>query len=180
MEAIDFSIRNPYLIRRKPYTRVKSESSADIDLSSPIKVFATKTCITTEGGKETIEILSSDDERMSDDEDALGSGDHSIKVVDAPSIPVPTRWLDPNIVSRVVEERTKITTQFIADRVEYISELPPVWPIFRQPTAVVLDISDAKFDIVDKKGKRLRVDALIRDKVSVSLLPRRTLIPTSL
>jgi hypothetical protein len=145
-------------------------------------VFTTRTHITTEGGRETIEIISSDDERMSDedalgsaDEDALGSGD---KVANTPLIPVPTYWLDPNIVSRVAEEHIKITTQFSADRVEYLSELPLVWPIFRQPTAVVLDLSDPKFNIVDKKGKRLCVDTLIRDNVSIPLLQCHTLIAT--
>ena len=98
----------------------------------------------------------------------MSDGDEDAEVVKEKSapVPIPTSWLHPDIVSHVVEERVKVTAHFTAERVEYLSEIPPIWPIFKVPTAVVLDLRDPKFNIV-VRDKLLTPDALIKNKVGL-------------
>ncbi|KAL0948752.1 hypothetical protein HGRIS_008885 [Hohenbuehelia grisea] len=79
-------------------------------------------------------------------------------------IPSTTVWMDPGLASDVCEESTKITREVTVDRVEYLSEIPSVWPVFRTKTAVVVDLRDSKFDFRDKHGDLLSADALIKNK----------------
>ena len=126
-----------------------------------------RTRTTIHNHQEVLEIFSSDEEEMSG-----GQGGAEIEMGDSESIefdhpsPIPTNWPHSDIVSRVVEEHVKVTTHFTAERVEYISEIPAIWPIFKVPTAVVLDLRDPKFHVV-VNGKALSPDALIKNKVSL-------------
>jgi len=52
------------------------------------------------------------------------------------------------------------------ERVEYLNDLPSYWPIPEVYVAYVLDLSDPKFNIKDKDGNLIPVDALISDKAS--------------
>jgi hypothetical protein len=85
-----------------------------------------------------------------------------------------TLWLDDGLVSRMSNKPCKVTRQRPVERVEYLNDIPSYWPIPEVYVAYVLDLSDPKFDIKDKDGKLLPVDALICDKVSKL---GRTLIP---
>ena len=82
----------------------------------------------------------------------------------------PSDWLDDNISSTVKQGPIKITRQCTADATEYISELPSYWPVPPNPRAYVVDLSDPKFDVYDKNGRLMTVDALIKNAVSSHLL----------
>ncbi|KAF7353417.1 hypothetical protein MSAN_01530800 [Mycena sanguinolenta] len=85
----------------------------------------------------------------------------------APSPELPksdTRWLDDQLSSRVHIGKFKVTAEVTVDRVEYLTELPSLYPIPETPTAFVIDLQDAKFDIMKKKGDLCTPDALIKNK----------------
>ena len=52
------------------------------------------------------------------------------------------------------------------ERVEYLKDIPSYWPIPEDLVAYVLDLSDPKFEVKNKDGELLPVDALICDKAS--------------
>jgi len=53
------------------------------------------------------------------------------------------------------------------DAVEYISDLPSYWPVPRNTKrAYVVDLSDPKYNVYDKNGRLMTVDALIKNAVS--------------
>jgi hypothetical protein len=78
-------------------------------------------------------------------------------------------WLDEHVSSTVKHGPIKITRQCTVDAVEYISDLPSYWPVPQNKRAYVLDLSDPKFDVYDKNGKLMTVDALIKNAVSSHL-----------
>lgn len=78
-----------------------------------------------------------------------------------------TEWCDDKIKSRVISCDTQITTKLTVQRVEYLTEIPWVWPIPRIPTAFLLDLRDPKFNIMNKDGSLYRPDALIKNKVCI-------------
>ena len=82
----------------------------------------------------------------------------------------PSDWLDDNISSTVKRGPIKITRQCTVDAMEYISVLPSYWPVPRNPQAYVVDLSDPKFDVYDKNGRLMTVDALIKNAVSSHFL----------
>ncbi|KAF7371564.1 hypothetical protein MVEN_00011700 [Mycena venus] len=47
------------------------------------------------------------------------------------------------------------------EQIEYLSELPTLWPVPRVRTAFVLDLSDPKFNILDENGSFIPVDVLV-------------------
>jgi hypothetical protein len=139
-------------------------------------------------GVEVLEIFSSDDEDMVLASDVEGFSAKGVKSefghqvsengLGSSSSAV-TDWWDPNVRSRVVEKRTRVTRQFTAERLEYLTEIPSVWPVPRVATAYILDLRDPKFDVV-LGGKVLRPDALIKNKVRLihpEYLPGGQLIP---
>jgi hypothetical protein len=78
-----------------------------------------------------------------------------------------TLWLDEGLTSHHVSNKPcKVTRQRSVERVEYLNDLPSYWPIPEVYVAYVLDLSDPKFDIKNKDGDLLPVDALICDKAS--------------
>jgi hypothetical protein len=77
-----------------------------------------------------------------------------------------SNWLDDGISSTVKQGPIKITRQCTVNAVEYISDLPSYWPVPRNKRAYVVDLSDPKFNIYDKNGRLMTVDALIKNAVS--------------
>ena len=117
------------------------------------------------------------DLKMDSDDDSDDSDDREKSVYtssdsrrDCDDSEAPSNWLNDNISSTVKEGPIKIMRQCTVDAVEYISELPSYWPVPRNPRAYVLDLSDPKFDIYDKSGRLMTVDALIKNAVSSPFL----------
>ncbi|KAJ6559005.1 hypothetical protein B0H10DRAFT_2120100 [Mycena sp. CBHHK59/15] len=74
-----------------------------------------------------------------------------------------TLWQDP-ITSYVRVGNFNITKKVKVSRIEYISELASVYPVFLEPTAIVVGLSHPKFDLEHPQTKRLyAVDHLIRN-----------------
>ena len=115
----------------------------------------------------------------SDDDDhaamEANSSDSDVAMSDIEFESPKTLWLDDGLVSRVSNKPCKVTRQRSVARVEYLNDLPSYWPIPEVNVAYILDLSDPKFDIKDKDGKLLPVDALICNKVRIIRLP--ALIP---
>jgi hypothetical protein len=82
-----------------------------------------------------------------------------------------TIWEDSDITSWVLEQPFNVTKEFQVERVEYLREIPSVWPIPQRPTAFILDLSAPKFQLYDKDGVLYRVDALIKNKQYFTLPP---------
>jgi hypothetical protein len=73
-----------------------------------------------------------------------------------------TLWQD-EITSFVRTGRFSVTRKVKVQRIEYLSELPSVWPIPRVPTAFVIDLSDEKHHIIDEDiGDPKPIDCVIR------------------
>ena len=69
--------------------------------------------------------------------------------------------------SRVSIGELQVTAEVIVQRVEYLTDLPSLYPIPETPTAFVVDLQDPKFNIF-KKGALCTPDALIKNKVRVN------------
>ncbi|KAJ6578307.1 hypothetical protein B0H19DRAFT_1371192 [Mycena capillaripes] len=51
-----------------------------------------------------------------------------------------------------------------SDRIEYLTEVPSISGMFRTPTAVVIEFSDPKFNIIDPRvGEVMTLDSLVGD-----------------
>ena len=100
------------------------------------------------------------DETMSDSASDLDS-DSELKASS-------TTWLDKDISSMVKRGPFQVTRQCTVDVIEYLSALPTYWPVPRDNRAYLIDLSDPKYDIKDKNGKLLPVDALIKNSVRSS------------
>jgi len=109
---------------------------------------------------EVLEILDSDEEMDVDGEDNGGYISDGDGIA---SMPLQMDWQDDDMTSRIVCEKTKLTRQLEVERIEYLTEIPSIWPVPRVATAYVLDLRDAKFH-VSEKGKILTADALIKNK----------------
>lgn len=158
-----------------PLTAIKAEVNEDniIDLITPPGSpnskhrripSAVRTKTIHHNGDKVLEILDSDD-KMDIDGDTGSTGVVDMVDVQVPSMPPATDWQDPTIESQVVSERTKLTRQLEVERIEYLSELPSVWPIPTVPTVYVVNLRDPKFHIVEN-NKVLTADGLIKNKVS--------------
>ncbi|KAJ6518252.1 hypothetical protein C8R47DRAFT_1031643 [Mycena vitilis] len=183
VEAFDASVSI------RPDSRVKSEGSI-VDLSSDpssppphLSRAPVRTRQILDNDVDVIEILSSDDELEvevslrpsgassdppsasdydapskdsdSDDDDIEGSAVETLST---------TEWFDPDIIARAIDGLAHINRQTKVQRVEYLNSIPSYFPVFREPTAVILDLRDPKFDFYDDDGELLRADALILDK----------------
>ena len=78
----------------------------------------------------------------------------------------PSIWLDSDIESTVKTGHFQLTRQRYVDVLEFLTDLPSYWPIPRDRRAYIIDLSDPKYDITDKNGKLLTVNALIKNAVS--------------
>lgn len=81
-----------------------------------------------------------------------------------------TVWTDSNITSHRIDEVLQVTSGLQVDRVEYLSEIPNVWPVPQVSTAFIVDLRDSKFLQVRKSSTDsalapLRPDSLIKNKV---------------
>jgi hypothetical protein len=76
-----------------------------------------------------------------------------------------TDWCNPNITSWVLVGKTQIMTKLCIQCIEYLTEIPSVWPIPRVLTTFILDLHDPKYGIADTPGKLYQPDALIKNKV---------------
>ncbi|KJA15424.1 hypothetical protein HYPSUDRAFT_80527 [Hypholoma sublateritium FD-334 SS-4] len=75
-----------------------------------------------------------------------------------------TAWEDSEVTSYVIEKTFAVAKGFLVERVEYLNQLPALWPIPEQPTAFILDLRDPKYNLYDKDGDLYRVDALVKNK----------------
>ncbi|KAJ7698207.1 hypothetical protein B0H16DRAFT_1903439 [Mycena metata] len=151
-----------------------------------------KTRIRTEGTREVVEILSDSDEASdSEDFEVRGHGPRVSSPLPPSDIPTEssdmvsdldaesssdeldiepelmqseTRWLDPEISSRVRVGEFRVTMDVTVQRVEYLTGFPSLYPIPSTPTAFVIDAQDPRFDITKKGGGLHTVDALIKNK----------------
>ena len=116
--------------------------------------------------------MDSDEEQLSfyDREISGSSSTHSSSDsevdCDASDPGLASNWLDDKISSTVKPGPIKINRQCTVDVVEYISDLPSYWPVPRNKRAYVVDLSNPKFNVYDKNGKLMTVDALIKNAVS--------------
>ncbi|KAF8161444.1 hypothetical protein B0H34DRAFT_840756 [Crassisporium funariophilum] len=129
------------------------------DEMEPVKVSAliedTGMSSDTMIGDVDMEMDSNDNETDSSvsDSDSESDGDE----------PSSSHWLDENILSAAKQGPFKITRQCTVEVVESLSELPSYWPVPREKRAYVLDLSDPKFNLYEKNGKLMTVDALIKN-----------------
>ncbi|KAJ7719563.1 hypothetical protein B0H16DRAFT_1795087 [Mycena metata] len=75
-----------------------------------------------------------------------------------------TEWYNPDIISRVIIGPAEINRQNKVGRVEYLTEIPSYFPVFREPTAIVIDMRHEKFNFYDTDGVLLEPDTLILDQ----------------
>lgn len=101
-------------------------------------------------------------DKMSDKTDSSSSDSDSDSDMEEPSSTV---WLDPTVSSTVKHGHVQLTRQRSVEHVEYLSCLPSYWPVPRDKTAYIVDLSDAKYNIKDKNGNITTVDALIKNAV---------------
>ena len=83
-----------------------------------------------------------------------------------------TVWNDSGITSFVIEDDLQVTAEVWVKRIEYLSEIPYIFPIPKVPTAFIVDLQDEKFLIPKSESDPMprRPDALIKSKVRSSLL----------
>ncbi|KAJ6606987.1 hypothetical protein B0H10DRAFT_2228394 [Mycena sp. CBHHK59/15] len=81
-----------------------------------------------------------------------------------------TRWLDAGLLSRVrtVKESFTGDSRTYVEDMEYLTEIPSLLPVPRVPVAYVFDLSDPKFDAVDKHGHLIPLDTLVKQKLNDS------------
>ncbi|KAJ7203392.1 hypothetical protein C8J57DRAFT_1101243 [Mycena rebaudengoi] len=84
---------------------------------------------------------------------------------DSPLQESDTIWADDYIKSFVQVGTFRITPKVTVRRQEYITEIPSAWPVFRETTAIHLDLSNPKFNIKNKLTTELHSpDYLIYNK----------------
>lgn len=66
--------------------------------------------------------------------------------------------------------QTHINHQLTIDRVKFLTDIPTYWPVPQQKMVYVVDLRDPKFGIIRDTGELLSADALIKNKVSLTLL----------
>lgn len=86
-----------------------------------------------------------------------------------------TVWTDSDLTSFALEGAFQVTKELRVDRVEYLTDIPNVWPIPKIPTSFILDLRDDEKYLVHKKPgsnySQIRTlatpDFLIKNKVSI-------------
>lgn len=78
-----------------------------------------------------------------------------------------TVWTDSDITSFVIEGALQVTTELWVKRVEYLSEIPYIFPIPKVATAFIVDLQDEKFLVPKSESDPTprKPDALIKSKV---------------
>jgi hypothetical protein len=78
-----------------------------------------------------------------------------------------TVWTDSDIMSFVIEGDLQVTAELWVKRVEYLSEIPYIFPIPKVATAFIVDLQDEKFLVPksERDPEPRRPDALIKSKV---------------
>ncbi|KAJ6580328.1 hypothetical protein B0H10DRAFT_2443268 [Mycena sp. CBHHK59/15] len=167
-----------------PAILVKAESQST---GLPCKIpGAVKMRTLNEGGHDVFELLSdSEPETLDHDSDLevsaalIRTASHSSSVIpltdamdaddfddefrDSDLVESDTIWQD-EITSFVSTGNFRITSKVKVQQIEYLSNLPSIWPIHRIPTAFVVSLEDPKYDITDQKTEMLHtVDFLIRN-----------------
>ncbi|KAJ7867305.1 hypothetical protein B0H13DRAFT_2281228 [Mycena leptocephala] len=112
----------------------------------------------------------------SDDETAISSGpfqpcsddghsddDESLPAEKFPLVESDTHWED-GATSMMRIGSFRITRKVKVERIEYVTGAPSILPIFRTPTAIVIDLSDPDYAIIDPKtGKVWALYGVVRD-----------------
>lgn len=82
--------------------------------------------------------------------------------------PSDTKWLDPDITSmvRIVKRPLTSDKRTFVERIEYLTQIPSVWPVPRIPIAYVVELSNPDFNICDDHRNLISVDGLIKRAVS--------------
>jgi len=92
-----------------------------------------------------------------------------------------TIWTDSDVTSFAVEGTFQVTKEVRVDRVEYLTDIPSVWPIPKLQSAFILDLRDDEKYLMHKKtgGNTTPVtpDFLIKNKVSVFRLQAGYSVP---
>ncbi|KAF7367934.1 hypothetical protein MSAN_00858400 [Mycena sanguinolenta] len=90
--------------------------------------------------------------------DAIDSDDE-----DAGLIESDTHWED-GFTSMAGVGRFRVTKKVTVERIEYLPDLASVYPIFRTPTALVIDLNDPKHQLTDPRTNDLySLDSLVRN-----------------
>ncbi|KAJ6558975.1 hypothetical protein B0H10DRAFT_1967130 [Mycena sp. CBHHK59/15] len=96
-----------------------------------------------------------DDKGCDDDDQILNDDDNADNYTESDTV-----WDDP-IKSFMCTGQFSITRKVKVQQIEYLSELPSIWPIPRVPTAFVIDLSDEKHNIIDEAGDLIPIDCII-------------------
>jgi hypothetical protein len=82
-----------------------------------------------------------------------------------------TIWTDSNVTSFAMEGAFQVTKEVRVDRVEYLTDIPCVWPIPRISTAFILDLRDNAKYLVRKETGNIATpvtpDFLLKNKVRI-------------
>ncbi|KAJ7714453.1 hypothetical protein B0H14DRAFT_3901770 [Mycena olivaceomarginata] len=157
------------LIKQEPQSAV-----LDTLCSNPIKIRTL-----TEGGQEILEILSDTDHSDTDSDlevtavltrgasrssSAAPVQMHSEDDRDDDLVESDTHWED-GFTSMVRFGSFQITRKTKVQRIEYLPDLASIYPIFRSPTAIVIDLSDPKHELIEPRTNELHsLDSLVRNK----------------
>ncbi|KAJ7830611.1 hypothetical protein B0H13DRAFT_2371916 [Mycena leptocephala] len=146
---------------------VKPEALDDsiLDISSPPHLSRAAATVRTRQvvGNDLVitEILSSDDDM--EVEASLRRCGASSDPPDSSADRGPLETLDSDDEPEASAIETLSTTNKV-QRVEYLHNAPSYFPVFRQPTAIIIDLRDSKFDFYNKDGELKQADAVILDK----------------
>ena len=84
-------------------------------------------------------------------------------------------WTDLDDTLLAVEGAFQVTKELQVDCIEYLTDIPSVWPIPKLPTAFILDLQDDRKYLLHKKLGSINTqtqtlampDFLIKNKVSI-------------
>lgn len=104
---------------------------------------------------------------FSDDGD---SDDESVPEEKFPLVESDTYWED-GMTSMARIGFFRVTRKVKVERIEYVTGAPSILPIFRTPTAVVIDLSDPGYAIINPQtGKVWALDSVVRNVVRTILV----------
>ncbi len=109
-------------------------------------------------------------------EEDMGCDDDAVEDDVARPMPSNTCFGDPSIRSTYITSADGfcITHQKKVNRIEFLSDIPPIWPVPRIPTAYILDLTDPIFDVIKQplntdntsSHAKMPFGTLINNKVS--------------
>ncbi|KAJ7182286.1 hypothetical protein C8R43DRAFT_1115930 [Mycena crocata] len=73
-----------------------------------------------------------------------------------------TLWQDANLTSQVIVGTFRITSHVTVERLEFVNQMPSIWPILETPTAFVLTLDSTYTKIDPKTGQTYTMDWLIK------------------